>query len=959
MNFINSLNDKYFTLNGVQYFRNYVSAVHGNKIEIYNCYERKDVLVPLTHFSEFTIDGSVYTSASLLQAALLDVMYSRLTTGDSSSIDQNNVGRVINAGNIGPAENIFFNAASDVAYKLNNMEVVITAKQTPVIITASLLASANTYNYVAKRYKYLFKPGKGNWGRNGTPISWLQLELITVENYLIDHLLSEPNAIINNLGELPDGNFVTAANVSSWDFSDSGAGGESGLKTYYFSYETNDVLYFVQFVGVPGLYGSDYIAQFTTADFVSSTDSRITEVPTLEDILEQGGNTNVSQLINDGDGASPYATIANVNGLTVTINQAAAELYLKNSSGVTLATVNLGFLNNEGTTFFFNIVTQNLELRNDAGVMLSEIPVSAFVSNIMHSVDFNTVSPQVLEFKDAEGNIRDSITITLNNILGLQTILNSKSNVDGSNATGNWPISITGTSESSNKTSNWLSTLVTDFNLPTGFKLLEAVSGAMNRPGQGQWGQGIQFSANSNTFFVNQLVFDVVGNIFTRTKSNNDWSSWSAIPFDENVLHKEGDETKSGNLTINGNNKGYYLGNSGNNASIIYNDNGNLDITPRSGYDTVFTAGRIGIGKLPEYKLDVNGSIKANGSLLINTNTNPGFAILKAKGAIEFDGDNFNLTKYTVNSSLLGSIGQADYTMTGGNPSSFGISSNGDLQFGAGYLPSVMLKVSGNIGIRTISPQAKTHIADGQAGNQLMLTRGTGGVLFSQSLNEDGLMLYNKAGTEIYQRWHQTGNITIGNSIDNGYKLDINGNGRFVGQLIIPDGETDKSAINKAQLQVSNNSMLFNISNSYIPKIGETTKLGVMTFVDPPIVPDAIADYNPITRKQFRTTRFADFVLIKGIDYTIDTVNDMGQTGIFTIYINAISNNVTITLPTILQVSPYYTYNFKRIDNSTFTAKIVSPMTIDGQTLFTLGYLHSISIKSVDSRYWIFSKYTP
>lgn len=145
MNFINSLNDKYFTLNGVQYFKNYVSAVHGNKIEIYNCYERKDILVPLTQFSEFTVDGSAYTSATQLQAALLDVTYSRLTTGDSSSIDQNNVGRVISAGNIGPAENVFFNAASAVAVKLNNMEVIITAKQTPVLVTAALLASAGTY----------------------------------------------------------------------------------------------------------------------------------------------------------------------------------------------------------------------------------------------------------------------------------------------------------------------------------------------------------------------------------------------------------------------------------------------------------------------------------------------------------------------------------------------------------------------------------------------------------------------------------------------------------------------------------------------------------------------------------------------------------------------------------------------------------------------------------------------
>lgn len=1038
MNFINSLNEKYFTLNGVQYFKNYVSAVHDSKVEIYNCYERKDVLVPLTRFSEFTVDGSVYSSATQLQEALLEVTYSRLTIGDSSTIDQNNTARVISAGNIVPTTNIFFNAKVAVAAKLNNMDVVITAKQTPVIVTASLLSSDGTH--VSKSYKYLFKPGKGTWGLNGTPVSQLHLELISVENYLIDNLLSEPNAVVNNLGELPDGNFVAAANALSWDLTDSGANDESGIKTYYFSYETAGVLYFAQFVGVPDNYGNGYTAQFTTADFVSTTDSRITDIPTLEDVLEQGGNTNVSQLFNNGDGTSPYATVAAVNGLNVTINQAAAELYLKNSSGTTLATVNLGFLNNEGTTFFFNIVTQKLELRNDAGTVLSEIPVSAFVSNLMQSVDFNAVSPQVLEFKDAQGNIADSVTITINNVQGLQSALNSKANTDGSNATGNWPInisgkaavasllsttnagdmtfhwmdgisagvsptwlwggtnvtdmyvynpaafpisnatqaalndkanlngsnatgswpiSISGTAETSTYASNWMRTYVSDFNTPVGFKLLESLVNPANSPQNGAWGQGIQFSTNNNPNYANQLVFDIMGNLFTRTKYDSSWNTWSAIPFDQNVLHKIGDEIKSGNLTIDGNNRGYYLGNAGNNASIIYNGNGNLDITPRAGYDTVVTAGRVGIGKLPEHKLDVNGSIKANGPLLINTDTNPSLAILKANGIIEFDGENFNLTKYNVSGTLLGSIGQADYTMTGGSPLAFGISSNGDLQFGAGYLPKVILKSNGNLGIGTINPTARIHISDGEGGNQLMLSRGNGGALFGQALNEDGLILYNKAGTQTYQRWHQSGNISIGSTIDNGYKMDVLGSGRFTGQLIIPDGEMENSAVTKTQLEASSLAVMNASTNSFVPKTGDVTKSGIMTFTSSPIVPDATAGNHPITRNQFDNARFRDFVIIKGIDYTVNVDSDMGQTGVITIYINAVANNVTITLPGVLDISDGYTYNFKRIDNTSFAAKIVSPLTIDGQTSISLGYLHSVTIKSVIDKYWIFSKYTP
>ena len=1018
MNNVNSLNDKHFTVNGIQYFRNYVSSVHGNKIELYNCYERKDVLIPLTHFSEFLIDGSLYESASEVQSALLDITYSRLTIGDSSSIDQNNVGRVISAGIIGPlpANNPFYSYINAVEAKLNTMQITITAKQAPVIILALMLGSTGGNSYVSKKYKFLFKPGKGNWGLNGTSISTSHLELITAENYLVDDLLSEPNAIIENLGEIPGGNFIAVANSTAWNFTESGLEGEAGIKTYYFSYETDNVLYFVQFVGIPDLYGAEYEAQFTPADFVSSTDSRITDVPTLEDVLAQGGNINVSQLTNNGDGISPYATIAKVNGLSVSVNQAAAELYLKNNLGTTLATVNLGFLNNEGTTFFYNEATEKLELKNDAGTVLSEIPVSAFVSNLIQSVEFNAVSPQSLEFKDAEGNVVDSITVTINNVEGLQAILNSKANTNGSNAVGIWPINITGTAALSGNSSNWLTTNVTDFNTPTGFKLLQAESGALNSPATGLWGEGIQFSSNANPAYINQLVFDITGNLHTRTKNNGNWGTWSAISLDKNVLHKTGDETKSGSLTVDGDNKGYYLGNSGNNASLIYNSNGNLDITPRPGHNTVFTAGKIGIGMNPEYKLDVNGTIRANGGLeisqsaafggevtvpngtlstsainksqldtkandsdvvhrygneiingqkqlngpiLINTSANPSNASLKVNGAIEFDGNNFNLTSFKVNDVLIGSLGQSDYAMTGGNPSAFGISSNGDLQFGAGYLPKAMLKANGNMGIGTTIPLAKVHIADGIGGNQLMLTRGSGGALFGQALNEDGLILYNKAGTETYQRWHQSGNVSIGFSADNNYKLDVSGTGRFSGQLTIPAGTASTSAINKTQLENESISIINNIASNYVPKTGDVTKSGVMTFTESPLIPDGVLNNHPITKRQLNSAKFVDFVIIKGIDYTVDTTYDIGQTGIITVYINAVSNNVTITLPDVLQASTEYTYNFKRIDNSSYNARIASSMTIDGLPFISLGYLHSITVKKVIDKYWIFSKYTP
>lgn len=75
MHVITSVNDKYFSLNGVRYVRNYLSKPYGNKLEIYNCYDRKDVLVEGDIPENFTVNGVIYTNIALLQEALLNIIY--------------------------------------------------------------------------------------------------------------------------------------------------------------------------------------------------------------------------------------------------------------------------------------------------------------------------------------------------------------------------------------------------------------------------------------------------------------------------------------------------------------------------------------------------------------------------------------------------------------------------------------------------------------------------------------------------------------------------------------------------------------------------------------------------------------------------------------------------------------------------------------------------------------------
>ena len=78
---INTVSDKRFSLNGIEYIKNFLSFVAGNRLLIYNAYDRKDERCDLTLYSEFTVNGNSYGSALLLQAALLDVIYTRNSLG--------------------------------------------------------------------------------------------------------------------------------------------------------------------------------------------------------------------------------------------------------------------------------------------------------------------------------------------------------------------------------------------------------------------------------------------------------------------------------------------------------------------------------------------------------------------------------------------------------------------------------------------------------------------------------------------------------------------------------------------------------------------------------------------------------------------------------------------------------------------------------------------------------------
>lgn len=83
---INTVSNERFSLNGIEYFKNFLSFVYGDNVGIYNAYDKTDQRVNLDLYSNFTVDGVVYESAALLQSALLGVIYTRDTLGAVNTV---------------------------------------------------------------------------------------------------------------------------------------------------------------------------------------------------------------------------------------------------------------------------------------------------------------------------------------------------------------------------------------------------------------------------------------------------------------------------------------------------------------------------------------------------------------------------------------------------------------------------------------------------------------------------------------------------------------------------------------------------------------------------------------------------------------------------------------------------------------------------------------------------------
>ncbi|TRW22586.1 hypothetical protein FMM05_17045 [Flavobacterium zepuense] len=468
---IATVNSRRFKLNGIEYLKNYISTLHGNNIEIFNCYERGDVLVQSANYSDVKLNGVIYTSATALQAALLDVTYSRIMGSDSEFSEQDNIdikkgfsftGNLTNTIVANRVNNMPFFTVSDTqsVWVIANQYQVQTAQ--PGDFSGPILG----YISIVKTFKYkIFNKGKGTYGVGGaTTLTAADIELVYANDTTIQDIDTDAETDVIEYG------VIAGQSIHEWLNAQTPALIVQPQNEGYTLFKgiINDVEITYLWVGIMGTYGSGAL-QSTANDFqeLSQEQNATPYIPNLQEVTQQGALTAIPIIVNDitantvneytakaikHKGANgrtlniipteptvngveavlpqmaandTFAMQGWVNGLTLTANQAAQEVYLKNTEGTTLATLNVGFLNNEGTTFSYNTSTGNLELKNDDGVLLSAIPVSSFVSNIVASAGFNATTPSLLEFKDSTNTVQFSVPYTINNIAGLQQALDA------------------------------------------------------------------------------------------------------------------------------------------------------------------------------------------------------------------------------------------------------------------------------------------------------------------------------------------------------------------------------------------------------------------------------------------------------------------------------------------------------------------------------------------------------
>lgn len=78
---ISNINTHKFSLNGIPYWKNFMSIVFGDQLKIVNAYDSKLCLSELKEYTQYSVNGVIHVNVEDLQSALLPILYSRNTLG--------------------------------------------------------------------------------------------------------------------------------------------------------------------------------------------------------------------------------------------------------------------------------------------------------------------------------------------------------------------------------------------------------------------------------------------------------------------------------------------------------------------------------------------------------------------------------------------------------------------------------------------------------------------------------------------------------------------------------------------------------------------------------------------------------------------------------------------------------------------------------------------------------------
>jgi hypothetical protein len=233
-------------------------------------------------------------------------------------------------------------------------------------------------------------------------------------------------------------------------------------------------------------------------------------------------------------------------------------------------------------------------------------------------------------------------------------------------------------------------------------------------------------------------------------------------------------------IFFGGDTGGYYFQNSTNTATtLLLNDSGNLGlgVTPKP-WRSILRAFEIGVGSIV-------GRPSVN-QILVNTNTYT---------------DSSAVDRYIQNG------GAAKYLQGAGSHIWF-TSPSGTAGNAVSFTQVMMLDTSGRLGIGTSIPTHKLSVTGGELGNMISWTDAMNGTGYlgirsgAVSINSDNNLVFETVDVE-RMRITSGGNILINTTTDAGFKLDVNGTGRFSEQLRVSN--TTGSALDMIVLETGFN----------------------------------------------------------------------------------------------------------------------------------------------------------